>query len=74
MPSIVSFPLVRDHLASYAVRGGDSPTCLGKNSVAANVMLGVPLQGGERFRLWTLIQGKRAGAGERPPLSVIANQ
>src|SRR3954469_1591492 len=23
--------------------------------------------GGERFRLWTLSQGKRAGAGERPP-------
>jgi hypothetical protein len=32
------------------------------------------LQGGERFRLWTLSQGKRAGAGERPPQSVAANQ
>jgi len=24
-------------------------------------------RGGERFRLWTLSQGKRVGAGERPP-------
>jgi len=55
------------------VRAGILPVGLalptGSNAVAGRVMMDrlCSHQGGERFRLWTLIQEKRAGAGERPP-------